>query len=142
MSMTSEFKDFIAKGNVVDLAVAVVIGGAFGKIVTALVEGIIMPLVGMAVPGGDWRALSIGPEDGKSAPGGNSPPFQGGFGLGSVVDFGCIALVVFLVFVKGMARFKKVEAPAVAPAMKECPQCLEQVPAAAKKCRHCTSALG
>lgn len=126
MSMGSDFKDFIAKGNVVDLAVAVVIGGAFGKIVTALVEGVIMPLVGMAVPGGDWRAFMAG-------------PFKVGSVLGAVVDFLCIALVVFVVFVKGMARFKTpAEAPA-APATKECPQCLEQVPAAAKKCKHCAS---
>lgn len=128
MSMTSDFKDFIAKGNVVDLAVAVVIGGAFGKIVTALVEGVFMPLVGMAIPGGDWRALVAG-------------PFKVGSVIGAVVDFLCIALVVFLVFVKGMARFKKPVEPALAPPMKECPQCLEQVPAAAKKCKHCASSF-
>jgi large conductance mechanosensitive channel len=139
--MSSDFKDFIAKGNVVDLAVAVVIGGAFGKIVTALVEGVIMPLVGMAVPGGDWRALSIGPEVGKAATGEVLHAFKVGAVLGSVVDFLCIALVVFLVFVKGMAKFKPAEVPAAAPATKDCPECLEAVPAAAKKCKHCASAL-
>jgi large conductance mechanosensitive channel len=128
MSMSSDFKDFIAKGNVIDLAVAVVIGGAFGKIVTALVEGVIMPLVGLAVPGGEWQKFMVG-------------PFKVGGVLGAVVDFLCIALVVFLVFVKGMARFKKAEAPAAAPATKECPECLEAVPAAAKKCKHCASAF-
>ncbi len=141
MSMARDFKDFISKGNVVDLAVAVVIGGAFGKIVTALVEGVIMPLVGMAVPGGDWRAISMGPEVGKTATGEVLHAFKVGAVLGSVVDFLCIALVVFLVFVKGVARFKKAEAPAAAPATKECPQCLEQVPEAAKKCKHCASSF-
>ncbi len=141
MAMISDFKDFIAKGNVVDLAVAVVIGGAFGKIVTALVEGVIMPLVGMAVPGGDWRAISLGPEIGRSATGEILHAFKIGAVLGSVVDFLCIALVVFLVFVKGLARFKPAETPAAAPATKECPQCLEQVPAAARKCKHCASAF-
>jgi large conductance mechanosensitive channel len=126
--MSSDFKDFIAKGNVIDLAVAVVIGGAFGKIVTALVEGVIMPLVGLAVPSGDWRLLVMG-------------PFKVGSVLGAIVDFLCVAFVIFLVFVKGMARFHKQEAaPApAAPATKDCPMCLESIPAAAKRCRHCTS---
>lgn len=128
MSLSSDFKDFIAKGNVIDLAVAVVIGGAFGKIVTALVEGIIMPLVGLAVPGGDWRMLLAG-------------PFKLGSVLGAVVDFVLIALVVFLVFVKGLGSLKKKEEPAAAPDTKTCPACLETVAAAATRCKHCTSAL-
>jgi large conductance mechanosensitive channel len=125
MSMAEEFKSFIMKGNVVDLAVAVVIGGAFGKIVTALVEGIIMPLVGMAIPGGDWRAFVMG-------------PFKIGGVAGAIIDFVCIALVVFLVFVKGLSKFKKAEAPA-APTTKECPKCLEQVAIKATRCKFCTS---
>ncbi|MBL0210521.1 MAG: large conductance mechanosensitive channel protein MscL [Holophagaceae bacterium] len=124
--MSSDFKDFIAKGNVLDLAVAVVIGGAFGKIVTALVEGVIMPLVGMAVPGGDWRMIVAG-------------PFKVGSVLGATVDFLCIALVVFLVFVKGLGSLKKKEAPAAAPETKTCPACLEEIPKAATRCKHCTS---
>jgi len=97
--------------------------------------------VGMAIPGGDWRALSLGPEVGKTATGEILHAFKVGAVLGSVVDFLCIALVVFLVFVKGLARFKQAEAPAATPATKECPQCLEQVPAAAKKCKHCASSF-
>lgn len=128
MSMSSDFKDFIAKGNVLDLAVAVVIGGAFGKIVTALVEGVIMPLVGLAVPGGDWRTMTAG-------------PFKTGSVLGAVVDFICIALVVFIVFVKGFGSLKKKEAPAAAPETKTCPACLETVPKFATRCKHCTSAV-
>lgn len=127
MSLGTEFKDFIKRGNVLDLAVAVVIGGAFGKIVTALVEGLVMPLVGMAVPSGDWRAMVMG-------------PFKVGSVLGAAVDFLCIAAVIFLVFVKGFAKLQKAEPPAAAPpATKECPMCLEAIPLAAKRCKHCTS---
>jgi len=133
MSFKEEFKSFVMKGNVVDLAVAVVIGGAFGKIVTALVEGLIMPLVGMAIPGGDWRTIAVGPQN----------AFKVGSVAGAVVDFICIAFVVFLVFVKGLAKLHKKpeDTPLLAPTTKECPRCLEQVPLKATRCRHCTSDL-
>ncbi|HJV23191.1 MAG TPA: large conductance mechanosensitive channel protein MscL [Holophagaceae bacterium] len=132
MSFKEEFKAFVMKGNVVDLAVAVVIGGAFGKIVTALVEGVIMPLVGMAVPGGDWRSIAVGPQN----------AFKVGHVAGAIVDFLCIALVVFLVFVKGLSKLKKHEdTPLVAATTKDCPRCLEAVPLKATRCKHCTSEL-
>jgi large conductance mechanosensitive channel len=128
MSLVQEFKSFVARGNVVDLAVAVVLGGAFGKIVTALVGGLIMPLVGFVMPQGDWQKFMVG-------------PFQVGQLLAAVIDFLLIALVVFLVFVKGLGRFMKKPEPAAAPATKTCPECLEQVPAAATRCKFCTSKL-
>ncbi len=128
MSISSDFKEFLSKGNVLDLAVAVVIGGAFGKIVTALVEGIIMPLVGLAVPSGDWRALMAG-------------PFKVGLVLGASVDFICIALVVFLVFVKGFGAFKKKDDSGYKPDTKTCPACMETVLKAATRCKHCSSTL-
>jgi large conductance mechanosensitive channel len=128
MSMSTDFKDFIAKGNVIDLAVAVVIGGAFGKIVTALVSGLVMPLVGYVLPKGDWQTWVLG-------------KFQIGSVLGAMVDFLLIALVVFLVFVKGFGSLKKKEEPATAPEMKTCPACLEEVLKAATRCKHCTSQL-
>ena len=128
MSLAQEFKAFVAKGNVVDLAVAVVLGGAFGKIVTAFVSGLIMPLVSYLLPKGDWQTFMLG-------------KFQMGALLGAVIDFLLIALVVFLVFVKGLAAMaKKEEAPA-APDTKACPRCLEQVPKAATRCKFCTSEL-
>jgi len=126
MSMSSEFKEFIAKGNVIDLAVAVVIGGAFGKIVTALVAGLVMPLVGYLLPKGDWQTWAVG-------------KFQFGSVLGAVVDFVLIALVVFLVFVKGFGSLKKKEDPAAVGDTKTCPACLETVAMAATRCKHCTS---
>ena len=128
MSFTQEFKSFVARGNVVDLAVAVVLGGAFGKIVTAFVSGLIMPLVSYVLPKGDWQTLVVG-------------KFQVGALMGAVIDFLLIALVVFLVFVKGIASLtRKPEAPAPPPT-KPCPRCLEAVPKAATRCKFCTSDL-
>jgi len=130
MSFKDDFKAFIMKGNVVDLAIAVVIGGAFGKIVTAFVSGIVMPLVSYVLPKGDWQAWTLG-------------KFEIGKVLGAAVDFVIIALVIFLVLVKGLgalSSLKKKEADvAEAPTTKECPYCLEQIPLAARKCKHCTS---
>ncbi|WP_005033816.1 large conductance mechanosensitive channel protein MscL [Holophaga foetida] len=130
MSLKDDFKAFIMKGNVVDLAIAVVIGGAFGKIVTAFVSGIVMPMVSYVLPKGDWQVWTLG-------------KFEIGKVLGAAVDFFIIALVVFLVLVKGLSALaslkKKDETLAEAPTSKECPYCLEQIPLAARKCKHCTS---
>jgi len=129
MSFKDDFKAFIMKGNVVDLAIAVVIGGAFGKIVTAFVGGIIMPLVSYVLPKGDWQVWTLG-------------KFEIGKVLGAGVDFIIIALVVFLVLVKGLnalASLKKKDDLPELPTTKECPYCLEQIPLAARKCKHCTS---
>ena len=126
MSIYQEFKTFVSKGNVVDLAVAVVLGGAFGKIVTAIVAGLVMPLVGYVMPQGDWQKFVVG-------------PFQVGQMLAAVIDFLLIAVVVFVVFVKGLSRVIKKPEAAPAPATKTCPECLETVPAAATRCKFCTS---
>jgi len=126
MSVLQEFKAFVSKGNVVDLAVAVVLGGAFGKIVTALVGGLVMPLVSYVMPQGDWQKFAVG-------------PFQIGQMLAAVIDFLLIAGVVFVVFVKGRSRVIKKPEIAPAPATKVCPECLETVPAAATRCKFCTS---
>ena len=130
MSMKDEFKAFIMKGNVIDLAVAVVVGGAFGKIVTAFVDGMVMPLVTMVLPANiKWEEWVLG-------------KFRIGTVLGATVNFLIIALVIFLVLIKLLGRFiKKEEAPAAEPTTKECPACLEQVPLKATRCKHCTSQL-
>jgi large conductance mechanosensitive channel len=131
MRLWREFKDFINKGNVVDLAIAVVVGGAFGKIVTALVSDLVMPLVNWVVPQGDWRKWEVSPLH-----------FRLGDLLGTVVDFLTVSLVVFLVMVKIVSAARRVPAPGEAPATtKECPECLEMVPAAARRCRACASVL-
>jgi len=134
MSLRDEFKAFILRGNVVDLAIAVVIGGAFGKIVTAFVEGLVMPLIGLVLPTkGAWQSFMIG-------------PFACGRVLGEIVNFLVIALVIFLVLVKGLAALsnlkKKEEAPAEAPKTKECHECLSEIPVAARRCRYCHTVLG
>jgi len=130
MSLVQEFKAFVAKGNVVDLAVAVVVGGAFGKIVTAFVDGIVMPLVSYVMPQGmQWENWMLG-------------KLRLGKVLGASLDFLIIALVVFLVLIKlvGALMRKKEEAPAAAE-VKTCPRCLETVPRAASRCKFCTSEL-
>jgi len=114
MGMVSEFKEFIAKGNVVDLAVGVVIGAAFGKIVTALVDGIVMPLVGVALGGAsvsDWRVV-LKPATVDTATGTKIAEVAVRYGalIQTLIDFLLIALVIFLVL-KAYNRLRK---PAVA----------------------------
>ena len=125
MSVLKEFREFINKGNVVDLAVAVVIGGAFGKIVSALVSDLVMPLVNSVMPQGDWRKWEVTPLH-----------FRLGDFLGTVVDFTIVAFVVFIVMVKLVGKVNK-----KAVATRTCPECLDSVPVAAKRCRSCTSVL-
>jgi large conductance mechanosensitive channel len=128
MSLKDEFKGFIMKGNVIDLAVAVVVGGAFGKIVTAFVEGMVMPLVTYVLPANiKWEEWAFG-------------KFRIGAVLGATVNFLIIALVIFLVLVKLLEKVTKKKEEA-APTTKECPACLEQVPLKATRCKHCTSQL-
>jgi large conductance mechanosensitive channel len=128
MSIVDEFKAFALKGNVVDLAIAVIIGGAFGKIITALVSDILMPIVGGILPGkGEWREIVVSPLHIKI----------GDF-TGAVVDFFIIAAVLFLVVVKLMGTLHL--ASKAAPTTKVCPECLETIPLAAKRCKACTSA--
>jgi large conductance mechanosensitive channel len=130
MSLKDEFKAFIMKGNVIDLAVAVVVGGAFGKIVTAFVDGIVMPLVSYVLPANiKWEERVLG-------------KFRIGAVLGATVNFLIIALVIFLVLVKLLEKVTKKKEEAPAPATtKACPACLEQVPLKATRCKHCTSQL-
>lgn len=120
MGMLSEFKQFIAKGNVMDLAIAVVIGAAFGKIVTALVDGIIMPVVGMAMGGTDFSQLFISLDGNDyanlaAAQAAAAPAITYGAFLQTVIDFLLIAFVIFLLL-KGYNRMRKpVEVVEVAP---------------------------
>ncbi len=131
MGFLKEFKEFAVKGNVVDLAVAVVIGGAFGKIVSALVADLVMPVVNAVMPQGDWRKWEA-----------TSLHFKVGDFIGTVVDFAVVALVVFVAIVKVMSAATRKPAPgAPPPATKACPECLEVVPAVARRCRACTSVL-
>ena len=140
MSLMSDFKKFAFKGNVVDLAVGVVIGAAFAKIVSALVADFVMPVVALVMPSGDWRASAwilrqaADPKD-------NVALKYGDF-LGSVLDFLIVALVLFLVVSKIVKVAEgKLSKPDEATT-KECKFCLETVPLKATRCKACTSELG
>jgi large conductance mechanosensitive channel len=128
MSLWKEFKAFSMKGNVIDLAVAVVIGAAFSKIVTALVSEIVMPLVGKVMPTGDWVAYEVG-------------GIRIGVVLGALLDFMIVAFVLFLVVVKLMGTMQRAlhRGGPEEPVTKVCTECLEVIPYAARRCRACTS---
>jgi large conductance mechanosensitive channel len=129
--MLKEFKEFVMRGNVMDLAVGVIIGGAFGKIVSSLVNDILMPLIGLILGGIDFSALSITVGDAKV--------MYGNF-IQVLIDFLIIALVIFLL-VKGINKLAKKPAPPAAPTTKECPHCFSNISIKATRCPNCTSEL-
>ena len=133
--MLKEFKEFLLKTNALALAVGVIIGAAVGKVVSSLVSDILMPVIGLFVPGGAWREAAFVLK--TKADGTPAAQITYGAFLGSVIDFVIIALVVFLIT---KALLKPAPAPA-APATKECAFCKETIPAAATKCRACASAV-
>ena len=144
--MLKEFKEFAMKGNVVDMAVGVVIGGAFGAIVASLLGDVLMPVIGMLTGGIDFKELFI-PLKGSyatlaDAAKAGAPVIAYGRFINSIVNFLIIAFVIFMV-IKQMNSLKKpVVAPApAAPTTRDCPLCLMAVPIKALKCGHCTSAL-
>ena len=137
--MLREFKEFIARGNVIDLAIAVIIGAAFGKIVTSLVEGVIMPPIGLALGKVDFASLFIDlsgqhPVSIAEAKAKGLPVIAYGALINDIVNFVIIALVVFLV-IKAINRLKA--APPPPPNTKDCPLCLTAIPLAAKRCSAC-----
>jgi large conductance mechanosensitive channel len=130
--MIKEFKAFIMRGNVVDLAVAVIIGGAFGKIVTSLVSDIIMPVIGLIIGGIDFSSLAFTL--------GSAKVTYGNF-ISNIIDFLIIALVIFMI-IKVIDNLKKKPAPVLAePTTKECPHCFTSIPIKATRCPNCTSEL-
>ncbi len=130
--MIKEFKAFIMRGNVMDLAIAVIIGGAFGKIVTSLVGDIIMPLIGLIIGGIDFTGLAFTI--------GSAKVTYGNF-INNIIDFTIIALVIFLM-IKIFDNLKKKPVPVLAePTSKECPRCFTSIPIKATRCPNCTSEL-
>ena len=133
--MFKEFKAFAMRGNVVDMAVGIIIGGAFGKIVSSFVNDVIMPPIGMLLGGVDFSDLMITLKQAV----GDVPAVAISYGkfVNTIIDFVIIAFAIFMV-VKGMNKMKKKEeAPAAAPTTKECPECLSTVPIKATRCAHC-----
>ena len=144
--MLKEFKAFALRGNVIDLAIGVIIGGAFGKIVSSFVNDIIMPPIGLllgnvnfadrfvALDGKTYESLAKAQELG-------APTLNYGMFINTIIDFIIIALVIFFV-VKQINRMATKPAPApAAPTTKECPYCFTAIPIKATRCPHCTSEL-
>jgi large conductance mechanosensitive channel len=128
--MLKEFRDFAMRGNVVDLAVGVIIGAAFGKIVSSLVNDIIMPPIGMLLGNVDFSNLAIQLNEKTS--------IKYGVFINTVIDFVIVAFVIFMV-IKQMNRLKK--EPPKEPTEKDCPKCCTHIPIKATRCPNCTSEL-
>lgn len=137
MNILKEFKDFSLKGNMVDLAIGVIIGTAFGKVVSSLVSDIIMPPIGLLIGGVDFSSLSVK----LTVPGTTLPPVEIKYGLflNTAIDFLIISVVIFFAikFMNKLRSAKAVEKPTT----RACPNCLMDVPIKAKKCGHCCSPL-
>jgi len=143
MSMLKEFKEFAAKGNVVDLAVAVIMGAAFGKIVSSLVADIVMPPIGLLLGGMNFSDLFISLrgtfaslDEAKKA---GAPTINYGIFLQAILDFLIVAIVMFTL-VKQINRLKRADAPPP-PNTKDCPFCISVIPLKATRCPNCTSEL-
>lgn len=141
--MWKDFKKFALKGNVIDLAVAVIIGGAFGKIVTSLVNDIIMPPLGLILGKVDFgeRYINLSSNTYKSlteAKAAGAPTINYGMFLNNIIQFLIIAFSIFIV-IKQLDRFKKKEE--VIETEKQCPYCFTKIPIKAVRCPHCTSKL-
>ena len=142
--MYKEFKEFVMRGNVVDLAIGVIIGAAFGRIVTSFVEDILMPPIGVLLGNVDFANLFIN-LSGKDYPSVAAAKAAGaatlnyGIFINNVINFLIIAVVIFLL-VKQINRMQRPAAQA-APTTKSCPHCLSEIPLRATKCAHCTAEL-
>jgi len=142
--MLKEFKEFAMRGNVLDMAVGIIIGAAFGKIVSSFVADVLMPPIGLLLGKVDFSNLffNLGGQSFPSveaAKAAGAPTLNYGLFLNTVIDFVIVAFAIFLL-IKQVNRLmpKKAEAPA-APTTKECPRCLSQIPIKATRCAHCTS---
>jgi large conductance mechanosensitive channel len=143
--MADDFKAFLTRGNVVDLAVALVLGAAFGAIVTSLVNDILMPPIGLALKGVDFTNLFVTLR-GQSYPtlaaakAAGAPTINYGIFINTIISFVIVAFAMFII-IKQTARFRP-PAPAPATTTRDCPFCLTAIPLRATRCAHCTSQLG
>jgi large conductance mechanosensitive channel len=143
--MFNDFRAFILRGNVLDLAVAVIIGGAFGKVVTSLVNDIIMPPIGLLTGRVDFASLYLNLSGtpyaslAEAEEAGAAVVKYGAF-VNALVDFLIVGAVIFFL-VRAAKRLERRKEEGPAPTTKECPHCLSAIPLKATKCAHCTSAL-
>jgi large conductance mechanosensitive channel len=150
--MFKDFKEFAMRGSVVDMAVGIVIGAAFGTIVKSFVDDVLMPPIGLLLGNVDFSSLFITLKEGAKAAGpyaslaaakaAGAVTLNLGLFINTIISFVIIAFAVFLV-IKGINRMKREEeAPPAAPTTRECPFCLSEIPLKATRCPHCTSELG
>ena len=149
--MLKEFKEFAMRGNVVDMAVGIIIGAAFGTIITSLVADILMPPIGLLLGNIDFSNLFIVLKEGAKAAGpyaslaaakaAGAVTINYGFFINTIISFLIVAFAVFLL-IRSVNRLKRQEeAPPAAPTTKECPHCISTIPIKASRCPHCTSEL-
>ncbi|MDP3938793.1 MAG: large-conductance mechanosensitive channel protein MscL [Deltaproteobacteria bacterium] len=144
--MLKEFKEFALKGNMFDMAVGIILGASFGKIISSLVNDVLMPPIGMALGNVDFSKLFINLSDTAyatlaAAQESGAPTINYGAFINGVLDFVIVAFVLFLI-IRQMNRMKREEeAPAAAPTMKECIYCLSSISIKATRCAHCTATL-
>src|SRR5262245_44937295 len=142
--MLKEFREFIARGNVMDMAVGIIVGAAFGKIVASLVDDIVMPPIGLLVGGIDFSNLFLSLSGQtypslKAAKNVGAPTVNYGMFFNNIINFLIISFVIFML-VRMVNRLKREEpAPAAAPTSRDCPYCLSSIPLKATRCAHCTS---
>ena len=148
--MLKEFKEFAMRGNVVDMAVGIIIGAAFGTIIGTLVSDVLMPPIGLLLGNVDFSNLFVVLKEGKvagpyatvaAAKAAGAVTLNYGLFVNTVVNFLIVAFAIFFLIRGVSALKKKEEAPAAAPTTKECPHCLSTIPVKATKCGHCTSEL-
>ena len=149
--MLKEFKEFVMRGNVVDMAVGIIIGAAFGSIVTSLVNDIIMPPIGLLLGNVDFSNLFVVLAEGAKAPGpyaslaaakaAGATTINYGLFINTVISFLIVAFAVFLLIKNVNAMKRKEAAPPAVPTTKECSFCFSTVPMKATRCPHCTSDL-
>ena len=137
MGLLKEFKDFAMKGNVVDMAVGIIIGAAFGKIVSSLVADVVMPPIGVLLGSVDFSSLALTIKE--ATPTTPAVSIRYGVFVNTVIDFLIVAFAIFMV-IKPLNRLKSHEPPA-APTTKDCPHCLMSIPINARRCGHCTADL-
>lgn len=136
MGMLKEFREFAVKGNAIDMAVGLIVGAAFGKIVTSLVNDIIMPPIGMLLGNMDFSSLSLTLKEAAGTTA--AVKINYGMFLNTVIDFVIVAFCIFIV-VKQINRLKKT--PPVEPTTKTCPECLSTIPIKAGRCAYCTATV-
>jgi len=141
MSMAKEFREFAMKGNVVDMAVGIIIGAAFGRIVSSLVNDVLMPPIGILLGGLDFSSFAVVLKEAAGAQA--AVAIKYGVFINVVIDFVIVAFCIFIMIRAMNSMRKKAEAPlaVAAPTTRDCPECLMSIPLKAKRCAHCTAVL-